>query len=449
MGGIVKQVEKTVQDAGKAAEKTANDVGQTAEKAAQDTGKAAEKTVQDAGQTAEKAAQDAGNAAEKAGQDIVQTAEKAAHDVSATAEKAAQDTGHTIEKGLQDGGKTLEQAWNDVTKTGEKAANDTVAEVGRAYDNTVELAAASYHFIENQARGIGRLLSDAEKRALEGKLVDAVWHVMVDQHRITEENAAKAVMESSLLNNISAAGAAAYGGPGGAAAYAAWYTYHATDGNLQASIKAGAIAWATCQGLEYAKAIEGAGGSAAAKRVLASAAVGGAAVAASGGTDEQVLAAFGRGALLATVRESYKASTGKTMNGKGPTEKAVAKGSAEIKQLYKTILDKDGKPTDQIDTTSMPQEISHVGMQTSEVQTDYLGTAETNGIMQDLAGLPYMNDMAYFHDHWMEVAQIDSQSTVQATILPAIVFVGAGTEPVVTGPPTEIVVKDANADKNN
>lgn len=57
----------------------------------------------------------------------------------------------------------------------------------------------------------------------------------------------------------------------------------------------------------------------------------------------------------------------------------------------------------------------------------YWGAAETSGIMRDLAKLPYMNDMAYFHDQWM--ALTDAQGiAVQVTILPAIAFVGMGSQ---------------------
>jgi len=54
--------------------------------------------------------------------------------------------------------------------------------------------------------------------------------------------------------------------------------------------------------------------------MVASAALGGAAVAASGGSDEQVLAAFGRGAVVGTVREAYKSFTKHDMEGKPATK---------------------------------------------------------------------------------------------------------------------------------
>jgi len=43
--------------------------------------------------------------------------------------------------------------------------------------------------------------------------------------------------------------------------------------------------------------------------------------------------------------------------------------------------------------------------------------------MQAIAKLPYINDMAYFHDQWVAVAQMEGVA-VQATILPATILFG-------------------------
>ena len=299
-------------------------------------------------------------------------------------------------------------------------------------------------------------MSDAERRVLEGKLVDAVWHAMTDPLKHTEAAAAEAVMESSLLNNLAAAGATVYGGPGGAAAYAAWVTYK-TTGNLEAALKAGAIAWATSKGLKLIDGMPSETFTDSAKRTLAAASIGGAAVAASGGTDEQVLAAFGRGAILATAREVYRGKVGKDIEGQPAKEQAVAKldadGRPRVGGLWGPLKDSDGNlirdssGNAQIDIAQMPREISHVGIATSEANLGYWGAYETNGVMQDLGKLPYMNDMAYFHDQWMATAQAEGV-VVQVTILPAIALVAAGSEPSVTQAATNATIED-DKDKAN
>lgn len=387
MAGFFEEVGKAIGNAGKAIEKGTQETGKTIEKGAQDIGKGVEQVVQNIGEEAEIATQNIGKEIEKGGQNIGREGEKAAHDL-----------GNFFEK----------------------AGNDTVAQVGRSYDDVVELAEASYHFIENQVEGYALSISDAAHRVSEGKLIDAVWHAMTDPIRIAEQSTAEAVMESSLLNTLAASGASVYGGPAGAAAYAAWYAYKVT-GNLDAAIRAGAIAWATSSLGKATKGIEGSGLDAAAKRTLASAAIGGAAVAAAGGSDEQVLAAFGRGAALGSAREVYKSVTNQTLEGKPATRAPELKETDGVRQAYATL------PNGNLDITSMPRDISHVGMATSVEATDYWGKTETSGIMQDLAKIPYINDMAYFHDQWMALTDMQGLN-VQITILPALVLTGMGSD---------------------
>ncbi len=157
--------------------------------------------------------------------DVGKTTEKAFQDTGKTVEKAAHDTGHTVEKAAQDTGKTIEKAAHDTGHTIEKAFQDTGNETERAGKNINEAAIASGHFLENQAQSVGTTLSDAEKRIRDGKIIDAIWHVATDSIKHTDDNFAEAVTESSLLNNVATAAASVYGGPKGAAAYAAWLTY--------------------------------------------------------------------------------------------------------------------------------------------------------------------------------------------------------------------------------
>jgi vacuolar-type H+-ATPase subunit E/Vma4 len=383
--------------------------------------------------TARAAAEAAANAAREA--DILrQNAER-------EAEIAAQNAGKTVEKAVQDTGATIEKAAQDVGRTLGQASNDTVAQLGRSYGDVVQLAEVSYHFIENNVEGINKSVAMAANRIEEGKLVDAVWGVMTDPLRIQEQAAADAVMESSVLNVIASSAATVYGGPAGAAAYAAWYTYKAT-GNLDAALKAGAIAWATSTANEATKTIEGATFDNQAKRVLSSAAIGGAAIAASGGTDEQVLAAFGRGAVVGLAREGYSAVTKRPLDGSPATKPAVLKETAEIRSAYRTL------DNGNLDITSMPADISHVGISTDVVAPGYFSPLETGGLMQDLSKIPYVNSMAYFHDQWMAITNLQGVA-VQVTILPAIALTGFGTEGAQNNIGTEHVVDETKKKQGN
>lgn len=381
-------------------------------------------------ETTTEVAKNAAAEVQKGADDIGKNVEKGVQDAGKTAEKAIQDTGNAIEKGLHDIGNTLG-----------KAGDDTVAQLGRSYEDVVTLAEASYHFVENQVEGYEALVKDAERRVSEGKYLDAVWTVMTDQRRVQEQSTADAVMESSILNAIATAAATTFGGPGGAAAYAAWYTYKAT-GNLEAALKAGAIAWATCSAGKAASGIQGDAFDAVARRTLATAAVGGASVAAAGGSDEQVLAAFGKGAVVGTVREVYRAGLKTELDGKPATSPPILKdgAAARVQGVFKTL------PNGNLDITDTPADVSHVGISTATSDSSYWGVTETNGLMRDIARIPYMNNMAYFHDQWMAVTGLEGPA-VQLTILPAIGLTYAGSDPALTNLGTQQVIDEAKKEE--
>jgi len=90
----------------------------------------------------------------------------------------------------------------------------------------------------------GQVLSKAAQRVREGKVVDAVWGLGTEPLKNSEANAAKLVQESSVLKAAGAIAASAYGGPAGAAAYAAWYTYHET-GDINLALRVGVLTGAT------------------------------------------------------------------------------------------------------------------------------------------------------------------------------------------------------------
>ena len=329
----------------------------------------------------------------------------------------------------------------DIAKTVVKAGDDTLKEAGRAGRNINDAAIAAGHFVENQGQAIGETLSDAEKRVREGKIIDAIWHVATDPARHTENSFAEAVTESTLLNNVATAAASIYGGPSGAAAYAAWYTYKQT-GDLELALKAGVIAGATAEGLQMVNGMPSGTVDELTKKTLASASIGGAAVAASGGDERAIMEAFVKGAAITAAREHYNNMTDKEIEGRAPTKAALAKADPEVKHQFKVLVDKQGNPildakgNHQIDIRSMPRDVSHVGLATADSNAPLLSGAETSPVMQGVAKIPYMNDMAYYHDQWAAVAQMEGIE-VQATILPATILTVAGSDTPVIHQATE------------
>ena len=401
--------------------------GHCVEEPVRNTGKAIEKAAQDTGKTVEKAAQDTGKTVEKAAQDTGKTIEKAAHDTGHTLEKAAQDTGSTIEKAFQDTGNELDRAGRNV--------NDAAIALG--------------HFAENQAQGVGETLSDAEKRVREGKIIDAVWHAATDPLKHAENNLGEAVTESSLLNNVATAAASIYGGPNGAAAYAAWYTYKQT-GDLELALKAGVIAGATAKGLKTVNGMPSETVDELTKKTLASASIGGAAVAAGGGDEEDVIEAFVKGAAVTAAREHYNNMTNEEIEGRAPTKGSIPKPKLDpdIEHKFTILKDESGKPIMdasgkyyQIDIRSLPKDVSHVGLATTEASSSFFSGAENSAPMQAIAKLPYMNDMAYFHDQWAAVAQMEGLE-IQYTIVPALAITVTGSDTPLINQATEEVIED-------
>jgi len=381
--------------------------------------------------------------------------EKAVQDTGNTVEKAAHDTGHTVEKAAQDTGKTIEKAAHDTGHTIEKTFQDTGNELDRAGKNINDAAIATGHFVENQGQAIGTTLSDAEKRIREGKIIDAIWHATTaDPLRHTDNSLGEAVTESSLLNNIATASASIYGGPNGAAAYAAWYTYKQT-GDLELALKSGVIAGATAQSLKIVNGMPSVTVDELTKKTLASASIGGAAVAASGGEESDIIEAFVKGAALTAAREHYKNMTDKEIEGRAPTKGAIPKPKLDpnVKHEFSILVDKNGDPMmdstgkyHQIDIRSLPRDVSHVGLAATEKSAAFLSGAESSAPMQAIAKLPYMNDMAYFHDQWAAVAQMEGLE-IQATIFPATILTVTGSDtPLITQATQEALEDKAKAE---
>ena len=228
--------------------------------------------------------------------------EKGVHDAGKTVEKAAQDTGKTAEKAAQDTGKAVEKAAQDTGKAIEKAAQDIGSNTREAHEQIDGAVKAASVFVESQFKSVGGSLNEAEKRLREGKILDAFFHLSTDQITNSSSNAADAVSQSPLLNQVASAAASAYGGPTGAAAYASWLTYE-TTGDLEAAIRAGALAGASSYANKLSKDVSSVNMNPELKRNIAKFSVNAAAIAASGGTEKDVFAALKEQATSAVTAE--------------------------------------------------------------------------------------------------------------------------------------------------
>ncbi len=218
------------------------------------------------------------------------------------------DVGKAITKASDEGDKAHKQiketnpVYKAVEENGSKAVRDTATATAKALadadrerrqaEKQIEGAVkAASNFTENQFKSVGGSLSNAEERLREGKILDAAFHLGTDQITNTSSNAAQAVQKSPLLNQVAAAAASTYGGPAGAAAYASWLTYE-TTGDLEAALKAGALAGASSYANQYSQDVQAIDLSPELKKEIAQFSVNAAAIAASGGSEQDVLNAL-------------------------------------------------------------------------------------------------------------------------------------------------------------
>ena len=357
-----------------------------------------------------------------------------ADNARAVADKAAQDTGKALDKATQDSGKAIEKATQDIGKTAEKALHDTGKTAEKAGQDVVVAGRAIGEFVQNQIRGYGDSLSDAEKRVREGKIVGAIWHASTDDFKHTDQNAAKAAQESVILRTVGQVAATAYGGPGGAAAFAAWYTYHQT-GDAELALRIGLITGAASAGFSAAGQLPSGTATQLAQKVIVTGAIGGLAVAAAGGDEAAVRDGFLLSGGMVLVQEGYQKATHHDLDARaskgGPYCMATvgAKCSPDVSAYERDangniLYDEKGDP--KVDVTKTDPRRTHVGTWAKAGDAPIVGVNEQSGTMIAVSKVPGMNAMSVFHDQWSVSWDMDAFTRV-VTIVPAVVLTYTGT----------------------
>lgn len=398
------------------------DIGKAFEKAANDVAKTVEKAVDDSVKTIEKAADDTGKAVEKAGQDTGKTIEKAVDDTGKTAEKAAHDTGKTLEKAAQDIGKTTEKAFQDTGKTIEKAVQD----IGQAGETV-------YSFGVRQIESIGEGVGDAADRVREGKFIDALWHLSVDHLNDTQQNAAKAAQESNIIAAAGQIAATAYGGPGGAAAYASWMAYSQT-GDLGLALKIGLITGAASMASTGVADLPSKEIAQIAQKTVLAGAIGGVAVAAAGGDENAIRDGFILAGAAVMIQSIYENETGHDLDAKSSRGEAYCMAAVDPTlpcappvEAYQEFT-ANGKPVPgNVDVTKTDNLRPHVGTWSPDMETPLIGTGERSVMMVTISKYPGMNSMALLHDHVSYTYSFDRLTDVW-TIVPTTVAIYYGTD---------------------
>jgi hypothetical protein len=396
------------------------DIGRRVENVVHSVGHSIETAAQDVGDTVEKAGHDVGDTVEKAGHDVGHAAEVAISDIGYAAEKAAHDVGHATEKALADLGQTTEKAWADTLKANEKAIRDVL-----------DLGVATKNYTKRTFADRFKTYSDAERRVIEGKILDANWHLMVDPLKAEEKNSALATQESVIIEAIGQTAATSYFGPYGAAAYASWLTYRKT-GDAELALKIGILTGSTAGVLDGLTELPTDPEKLLALRAVTAGAIGGLAVAAAGGDSDDVRNAFLRAGGMVIIREAYRDYVGAPMNGKasvGPPYCIMSSG-ADCSPPDSAYLRKpngdyvvDSNNNKIVDITKTNLEQPHVGLATSVGDCGFW--TECGPFMIFISKIPGMNAMSIYHDKFTLEWNLSPFMT-RVTIIPAVLTTYSG-----------------------
>lgn len=356
---------------------------------------------------------DTGRELGKAGDNVVREANKVTGNIEKATTKAGKDFATTIRK----------------------AGDDTAAEGRRGGKNLGDAGVAVFNYTERQAKGYGKILTDAEKRIREGKFADALYHVAVDPLSNTEENLALATQESKLVNIAGQVAASAYGGPGGAAAYASWSTFRKT-GDADLALRVGIITGLTNAGFAAAGTLPSGTVPEIAKKAVVTGAVGGLGVAASGGDEAAIREAFLLSGGMVLVQDGYKKFTGHPLDARAAegepycmltnpyiNSECGPPPEAYVRNPDGTVKYEKGQPV--VDFSKLDPKRSYVGEWYNPEKPINI-KSDNSLVMQSVAKVPGMNAMGLFHDKWAFAWDMNSL-TNKATIAPAIVITYFGT----------------------
>jgi hypothetical protein len=358
---------------------------------------------------------------QKAGGDTVRTLQKAGGDVFVTVQKAGEDAISTTYKAANDAAATYVKAWRDVGEQGK-----------RSFDDAVDAGKAIGHFAENQAKAHVGQLSNAAKRVQDGKVVDAMWGLGTEPLKSGEENFAKATQESKVINAAAATAAAAYGGPAGAAAYAAWSTYRQT-GNADMALRAGLLAAVTSQtGSSIAAMPTGTTGEIIKKAAMAGAA-GGVAVAAAGGDEQAITDGFLKSAGAVLVQGGTDKVKAYSPKAKDAYETVQCISARDVDCLSNTTWVRDAKGKILYDDEGNPR------IDTSKIDPDnYIGKwsqlnpkspeGQANAIIAQTAKLPNAEAIPILNNEWVMTWTLGKERDLKYA-RPTVVLTYVGDDP--------------------
>jgi hypothetical protein len=361
-----------------------------------------------------------GKTGETAVNDIVTTTVKAGNDIITTTVKAGNDTVIAVQK-----------AGSDVAVTYQKGWRDTAAQAQRSFKDAVDAGGAVVRFQQRQIQGEIGAFNNAAKRVREGKVVDAVWGVAVEPGQAAEKNFAKATQESAIINVAAQTTATAYGGPAGAAAYAAWYTYR-TTGDANLALKAGVLSAVTSAAGGSVANMPSSTAAEVLKKAAVTGAVGGMAVAAAGGDERAVKDAFLKSGSAVLVQGASDQLTAYAPKAQDAIQTVQCISAGDVNCLSNTTYAKDLKGQFLYDKNGKPR-IESAKLDPKQYIGQWTGidpnSAEGKNI-QTITGvskLPETQAIPIANNQWVVTWTLGQNKTLQNNI-PAVVLTYVGSK---------------------
>ena len=414
-------------------------------------------TLSQTGDCVSKPVENSGKAAASAANYTGIKTEKVAQDTSETNQMAVRSTGLTLEIAANEPGDTSQTTGQDSHKLHDYAARYVAADSISIYGNTVDAFDAAGRFMERQIQDADRSDSIAETQIREGRIIEAFWHLGAEDFKYSDANAAKAARETSLINAAGPEAATVYGGPSGAAAYAAWYTYR-TTGDFEMALRVGIVTGAK---RVANSAVETLPAEKPAQKSLISGAIGGVAVAAGGGDVNALVEGFLKSGGMVLVQDGYSEYTENDPGTRQSMDEAycmLANPELSVdpsqpnsclppvdvyaRDANGNVLDEDGDiwssksgKSPDIDARNTEYLSNNGGDRSNIRNTDWI--YERGSFMTTVSRVTGMNAMAGFHDHWAVSWNMSALSN-KVPVVPAVVMTYMGT----TAPLEKLIIDE-------
>ena len=345
-----------------------------------------------------------------------------------------------VAKVAEDASSTTKTVANAIDKNTGIAFEQTSAELHRSVVNVGEAGDALKEYYVATVLSQPKAYLAAARKIREKQFTSAIWQLAYSPVKDAEANAAQLTASSSLVNIVATVGASVYGGPQGAAAYAAWHTYNQTK-DFQLAIKVGLLTGATSYatsrvGTTLQDELVG--------RTIATASIGGAAVAAAGGDNREVLDGFLRAGAMVLIQDGYRQVTSGDLNQdlKAATKEPFCL-SATSTCAQTPAFGEGGVKVIDHSTAVVGVESNPVPPENFFSKIGWTLGADNGPVMKTLSfAVPGANAVGLFHDQWVGSVPL-SGVAIQATIVPAIVLIYNGTSAPLSSKIEEIAISDA------